>query len=503
MGFDIDRAEFSDADHERFSTRLRECVEALRDVLERPGFGDGATTIGAELELNIVDAACRPLLLNRRVLRETTDPRLTHEVDRFNLEINSRPVPLAGRPFRALERELGSALAEAARAAAKHGGTLATVGVLPTLREEDLTPAALTEGHRYRALSAGLRRLRREPFRVCIEGRERVELEADDVTLEGANTSFQLHLRVAPSAFVRTYNAAQIATGVALSVGGNSPTFLGRHLWEETRIALFRQAVDVRRESDGEDEYRPARVTFGHGWLRASPLELFAESVAMHAPLLPSVSPEDPLDAVRNGRVPKLHELRLHHGTVWRWNRAVYDDACGGHLRIEFRALPAGPTRIDELASAAFLLGLTLGLAPHAERLVHMMTFGHARRNFYQAAKHGLDAELLWPTDAAPSPHPTPARALVDRLLPIAHDGLVGGGVEHDEATRLLRVIEARAASGQTGAAWQRATLDRESARAASRDEAAAAMLQSYATLSAAEAPVHTWPLDRVGSSAA
>src|SRR6185295_670300 len=155
-------------------------------------------------------------------------------------------------------------------------------------------------------------------------------------------------------------------------------------LWEETRVALFRQATDDRR--DPSVEWRPARVSFGHGWVRHGALELFAESVLQHAPLLPIASDEDARARVRAGDVPELVELRLHQGTIWRWNRAVYDPTAGGHLRIELRALPAGPSLPDMLANAAFLLGLTLALAPDAERLVTALTFGQARLNFYAAA---------------------------------------------------------------------------------------------------------------------
>src|SRR6185295_167540 len=175
-------------------------------------------------------------------------------------------------------------------------GRVTTIGILPTLRAADLEAGALTDLPRFRALSAGIRRLRRAPFQVAIDGEDPLTLSCDDVTLEGANTSLQLHLRVAPDAFARTYNAAQIATAPVLAAAGNSPLFLGHRLWEETRVALFRQATDDRH--DPSVEWRPARVSFGHGWVRHGALELFTESVLQHAPLLPIVSAEDALARV-------------------------------------------------------------------------------------------------------------------------------------------------------------------------------------------------------------
>jgi gamma-glutamyl:cysteine ligase YbdK (ATP-grasp superfamily) len=492
MGSDIDRHQFEATDYARFSRRLRACLDALEEVLARPGFGVGPTTVGAELEVDLIDGDGRPLLAAEEVLRAAAaDPRVTPELNRFNLEINSPPVALAGAPLTALAGELDGGLAAIRRATNALGGDVVAVGILPTLEERDLAPSVMTVAPRYRALSAGLQRLRHERFRVHIEGpHQSLELALDDVAAEGANTSLQLHLRVAPDDFARTYNAAQLATGAVLAVCGNAPFFLGRRLWDETRIALFRQAVDDRTAAH-DDDWRPARVTFGHGWLRHGAADLFAESVALHEPLIPFMSDEDPLAVVRAGGVPQLRELRLHHGTVWRWNRAVYDHADGGHLRIELRALPAGPTLVDMAANAAFLLGLTLGLAPDSDRLVRQITFGQARRNFYQAARHGLDAELLWPRDESPSPHPMRVDELVPELLVIARRGLVDGGVTADEADRHLDVIRARVERSQTGARWQVAT-----ARAVGRAPTCMQQLvKRYAELAASEQPVHVWPI--------
>jgi hypothetical protein len=354
---------------------------------------------------------------------------------------------------------------------------------LPTLEPGDLSPSALTDARRYRALSAAIRRVRGVPFHVRIEGENPLVLDVDDVTLEGATTSFQAHLRVAPADFARTYNAAQIATAPALAIGANSPTFLGHRLWDETRIALFRQSVDDRVEATSD--WRPSRVSFGHGWVREGIAELFEECVAMHAPLLPLDDGEDALGVVRAARVPRLAALRLHSGTTWRWNRPVYDEAHGGHLRIEMRALPAGPTTTDALATAAFLLGLTLGLAPHTDAIVRRLTFGQARRNFYEAAQHGPDAEILWPSEAVPSPRAVRALDLVRVLIPVARHGLLAHGVAEEEADAMLDVISARVARGTTGARWQRGAL-----AVMPRAE----MLERYLAHAATGEPVHAWP---------
>ena len=494
MGTEITRERFDERDYARFRERLEQCLSDLGQLLQRPGFGAGPVTIGAELELFLVDDAALPLPRNQAVRALAADPRITLELNRFNLELNASPTMLAGRPFTALAGELGQLLARVGDAARTHRGRIALIGILPTLSEAHLDMGVVTDAARYRALDRGLRRLRRGPCQIRIAGDEPLELTSEHVALEGANTSFQVHLRVAPWEFTRIYNAVQLATAPTLAAAGNSPTFLGHRLWEETRIALFKQSVEDR---DGRGPRRgPPRTALGTGWLRGGALELFTESVRLHEPLLPHTA----APVLRGQRTPPaappLDELRLHQGTVWRWNRAIYDPASGGHLRIEMRALPAGPTVPDMLANAAFLIGLTLWLAGQDQRWTYALPFERADHSFYRAAQYGLAAELSWPAGRGDRVRTVPAAELVPELLPAARQGLLGAGVAAAETDRLLGLIGARVATGQTGAAWQRATLT-AAERGRSRDQALAVMLDRYLSCAATGQPVHTWPAGR------
>ena len=219
---------------------------------------------------------------------------------------------------------------------------------------------------------------------------------------------------------MRTYNAVQLATAPVLAVSGNSPTFLGHRLWEETRIAVFKQLVDDRPGHG--PRRRPARTTLGTGWLRGGPLELFTESIRLHQPLLPVLSGPGPVVGTGE-QAPPLDELRLHQGTVWRWNRAIYDPAWGGHLRIEMRALPAGPTMIDMLANAAFLVGLSLWLAAQDQQWTYALPFERADHSFYRAAQYGLSAQLSWPAGHRDQMRTVPAAKLMAELVPAARQG--------------------------------------------------------------------------------
>ncbi|WP_326823801.1 glutamate--cysteine ligase [Streptosporangium sp. NBC_01756] len=479
MGQQVDKDRYSEAEFTRFGERLTQQLTELRELLARPGFGAGPATIGAELEMFLITPDGRPLPRNHEVRDAADDDRLVPELGRFNLEVNLTPLPIAGRPFSALERELRETMTLVDTATATQGGQAVAIGILPSLSEFDFTHEALSDESRYRAMSRGLRRLRTEPFRVHIEGVEQLELEVEGVILESANTSWQVHLRTAPADFARVYNAAQLAIGPVLAVSGNSPSFLGRRLWEETRIALFEEAADDR---DVERlDRRDRRVAFGSKWVSGIE-EMFETCVRDYEPIMPMitevVSPAD-------GEAPELAELRLHQGTVWQWNRPIYDPANGGHLRVEMRALPAGPTPADMAANAAFLLGLTAAMAVEP---VEEFPFAAAYRNFYRAAIHGLDASLSWPGRGTEE---IPASRLALDLLPAARAGLIRLDVDPDEADRALGIIRDRVMLRRTGAIWQRETLERLGDDPAGRSR----MVTRYRELSLTGKPVHTWPI--------
>lgn len=491
MGRDITKEDFDEQDYARFGTRLDECLRDLRLTLAEPGFGAGPATIGAELELFLVDGAGRPLPENQAVRTGAADHRVALELSKFNLELNATPTPLARHSFSSLRGELESLLLGVAGAASRYGGRVVMIGILPTLTQADLGPEMVTDMCRYRALIKGLRRLRQEAVHIKIDGDDPLELMAEDVPIGGANTSYQLHLRVSPDDFTRVYNAVQLAMAPVLAVSCNSPTFLGHRLWAETRVALFKQAVEDRSTSG--PRRRPARTALGTGWVRGGALELLTESVRLYPAVLPVVTGQVPTSP--GPWPPPLDELRLHQGTVWRWNRAIYDPGFGGHLRIEMRALPAGPTVIDMMANSAYLIGLALWLAGQDQHWTYALPFERADASFHRAAEDGLAADLSWPA-GGDRYQTVPAVTLVTDLIPAARQGLLQADVDAQEADELLNVISERARSGQTGSAWQRATLA-AAMRRYGPDHAFAYLLSRYMQCAATGSPVHTWPVDR------
>lgn len=489
MGLSIERSSFTEEDYRHAGNRLRENLAALKKLLARPGFGVGDPSLGAELEVSIVGQDAEALPVNKEVLADSTDPNLQLELGRFNLEYNLSPVQAAGTPFAAMEKELTAALVELQTLTAKYDGRIVPIGILPTLAIDQLQHGWMTDLPRYHALAAGIKRMRRESIHIRIDGEEPLEADFDTCTVECANTSFQVHLKIDPDRFADCYNAAQLTTPLALAVSANSPYLLGHSLWDETRIALFKQAVDTRRHR--HEWRRMARVPFGHGWVRRGAYELFAESCQLYPILMPVCNDIDNVGIVAEGGVPELGELRLQQGTIWNWNRPVYDSAAGGHLRIELRALPSGPTPVDMMASAAFHVGLTMGLSHTVNSLLPAFPFRYADFNFYRAAQSSLNAALLWPTLDETSPREVGAVELCRELLPIADEGLAEIGVEEGERKSLLGLIRDRLDTGITPAKWQRDTV--RSMGDIPRDVALRDLVERYLEKASGYTPVTEW----------
>ncbi|MFJ2173303.1 glutamate--cysteine ligase [Streptomyces sp. NPDC087851] len=490
MGLRIDQETFTDADFSLFRERLGDSVEALEQTLAIPGFGESEISVGAELEMFLMDADGRPAPLNDRIRTDVSDARVCVEVDQFNLEANLTPTRLRGRPFTALRSEADALLERVGSAARSYGSLPVLIGTLPTLTASDLRRTALTPCGRFHHIEHALsRRRRRTPYLLAFQGEEPMTLSADSIAVQGATCSWQLHLVVTPGEFTRAYNAAQLATGPVLAAAGNSPLLLGRRLWQETRIPLYEQGFGDGGGPPGT--WPRPRASFGHRWLDGGVVRLFADAVRDHDVLLPVLSPREPAALAASGAAPWLAELRLHQGTVWSWNRPVYDPS--GHVRIEFRALPSGPTPLDMAANSAFLLGLTLHLSRQPDDPRTAVPFETARGNFYRAARSGLRARICWPSENHRGPGWSSAAELLPRLLPLAAEGLVSAGVDAEEAGHLLWVIAERVDGGQTGAVWQQRALTAME-EYTDRRTALRLLTHAYVRLVASGAPVRTWP---------
>ncbi|MEE2526773.1 glutamate-cysteine ligase family protein [Hyphobacterium sp. HN65] len=442
MGQELDTREY--VDEQAFTKRLRAETRLVSQLYRDQRFETfDPPMLGAEVEAWLVDDNWLPAPENEAFLDKLDEPLVTHELARFNFELNLDPHSLPGG-LPKLKNQIDALWADCEAAAASLSLKPLMIGMPPTLIQDMLSLDTMTPSNRYKALNERVMEKRGTPTKVDISRRETLELAQNHLMIEAACTSLQTHLTVNPGEEARIYNAAQIVSAPLVALSANSPFLYGRRLWEETRIPAFEQAIgiDSFRSRDGA---KIGRVTFGAKWLRESFLELFLENLDGHDALLPIIE-----DAPQE----KLRHFKLQNGTLWRWNRPIIGgDATGTpHLRIENRVTPAGPTAADMVANAAFFIGLTRHLAGLDSPPDMGMEFSTARGNFYASARRGLGARIQWIDGETHDIQ----RLIHDRLIGEARQGLVDAGVPDNEARAALEPIRGRARTGQNGAAWQR-----------------------------------------------
>lgn len=472
-----------------FMKALLEDLRALAFMLEDGRVESGIRRIGAEQEMFLVDSDLQPAPVSIEVLSRANDPRLTTEIARFNLEANLTPLQLSGDCFEQMRHELEFLINKTRTSAQASQADVLLSGILPTLKKSDLTLANLTPNPRYHELNRGVIETRGGPLSIHIKGLDELQLTHDNIMMESCNTSFQVHFQSSPREFVNHYNVAQAITAPMLSVAVNSPLLFGHRLWQETRVALFQHSTDERSQAQLARS-QPTRVSFGDQWLQSSIIELFHDQISRFRPIMITQPDENPFHLLARGEIPPLSALRLHNGTVWRWNRACYGIAAGvAHLRIENRVLPSGPTIVDEIANAAFFAGLMIALPEEYGDIARRMNFDDAKSNFFRAARHGLEAQFSWIDGASYGA----SALIIDHLLPLAREGLKNSEVVQRDIDHYLGIIEERARSRQTGARWisrSFAGLKNLVPKHLRQHKLTSAML----TLQKDGRPVHQWP---------
>jgi hypothetical protein len=491
MGEEVAQTTFSREDRARYRQKVRRCLDVFAEMLRDARFDFERPLTGMEIELNLIDGDAGPAFRNADVLAAVADPAFQTELGQFNVEINVAPRRLVGDGPAQYERAVRASLNAAEEKARAVGAHMVMVGILPTLERGHLTMESLSSNPRYALINEQIFAARGEDLTIRIDGVERLNTTADTVAPEAACTSTQFHLQVSPAQFAAYWNAAQTIAGVQVALGANSPFLYGRELWRETRIPLFEQATDTRSEEIKAQGVRP-RVWFGERWI-TSVFDLFEENVRYFPALLPICDPSDPAEDLARGDTPSLAELRLHNGTIYRWNRPIYDIARNRpHLRVENRVLPAGPTVVDTVANGAFYFGLVRTLAESDRPLWSQMSFSAAEENFHVCARNGITAQVFWPGLGY-----VPVTELVlRRLLPLAYEGLDSWGVSAAERDRLMKIVEQRCLLGRNGASWQVDTLHHlEDEANLDRREALREVVRRYVPLMHSNQPVHEWPL--------
>ncbi len=481
----------TDKDKQNFLRNLIDDIEAMQYMVDNELIESGVTRIGAEQEFCLAGSHFRPSMSGPVLLPEIAEKHFTAELAKWNLEINLDPQDFKGDCFSRMHRQLDELLDLARKKAAEHGDKVILTGILPTIRKSELDFKNMTPNPRYKVLDQTMKEQRGEDFTLYIEGVDEISLKHDSILFEACNTSFQIHLQVSPEEFVDRYNWAQMISGPVLAACVNSPVLLGKELWSETRIAVFRQSIDVRNTGNYIRERQP-RVAFGRGWLKDSPAEIFKDDISQYNLIISGDAEESSMDVLRKGGIPELRAMNLHNGTIYKWNRACYGIGGGvPHLRIENRYIPSGPTSLDEMAATVLWTGLMMGMPEDCRgALEKKMPFQDVRSNFLKAARNGLGNEFSWCGDRVGA-----SSLLLDQLIPMAADGLDKSGIASSEYAPYLKVIEERVRTKQTGSNWMISALRKVQSEGASIDEALLIVTQSMDAQSNEGAPVHEWTL--------
>lgn len=459
-------------------------------MLEAQRFEENIQCIGAEQELGFVNEHWFPAMIFDKVLDELNDPHFTSELGRYNIEINLDPLEFTGKCFASLQEQLDLYVNKVREAAQKFEAHIVLSGIMPTLGRGQLKFEYMTPNPRFEALNRSLMERRKGNFELNIIGIDELVTSHPNILYEAFNTSFQVHYQLSPGDFVSKFNWAQAISGPVLAAVTNSPLLMGKRLWSETRIALFQQSVDIRNSAIVRRDIEP-RVSFGTHWLTDSVVEIYQDSISRHPPILSPKKLVNSMEVLKNGDTPVLGALCMHSGTVYMWNRACYGVAQSGkpHLRIENRYMPAGPTTVDEVANAAFWLGLMAGMPEEHANINEEMDFEAARFNFYNAARVGIECNFDWLGNTYHA-----RDLLLDKFIPWAHDGLAKMQIDSKDINHYMSIIQHRIDSKTNGSTWMIGNFNQLLHKSTPR-EASVSLTRLMVEMESTGEPVHRWPM--------
>ncbi len=481
-------------DMNHFVKMLLDDVEAMDYMLSNNWFESDITRIGAEQEMVLIDKSTyKPASIAVQALEAMKHLEwVESELAKFNLEINLEPRVFTGSALADMEEEIRTKLGTIAGYLDEMDSSILLTGILPTLRKYDMELHNLTPKKRYKALMDAISEQNKGRFHeLRLLGIDELILKHNTPFMEACNTSFQVHLQIAPEEFVQMYNIAQCITAPILAIAANSPIAFGRRLWHETRIAMFQQSLDTRSSTEHMREHS-ARVSFGNDWIYDSILDIYKEDIARFRPIISGDQEEDSLAAISNGKVPKLRALQVHNSTIYRWNRPCYGISPNGkpHLRIENRVLSSGPSVVDEMANAALWLGAMKGYQQRNFDVREKVSFSDIKDNFAKAARYGIDTNFSWFNDQKIN-----AVDLINsEIVEVAREGLQGMNMDSADIDKYLSVIQNRAEEHMTGARWMLRTFTHLIEKIP-RDEAITTLTSEILENQSQSKPVHTWQI--------
>ena len=476
MGQEITSTEYSNADYDLFKKKLRNETKIVKNWFENKTFTDNQLRVGLELEAWLVDRDKVPAPSSCEFLKKLNSPIVVPEISKFNFELNSHPEEIGSSTFYNLEHDMVELWDKCQNAADELELQPLLIGTLPTLRDHMLTMENLSPQKRYFVLNERVMEMREgRPTTLDFEGLDHIHIEHNDIITECAATSLQIHYGVTNDNAKSVYNASIVASPFMAAVGANSPFFFGKELWDESRIPIFEQSVNLRSFRKIEGGFA-RRVGLGNGYVKNSLLELFIENLDGYPIIIPELG---------NSDSSWLDHFRLHNGTIWRWTRPIVGFNSDGKatMRIEHRTVPAGPTLIDQTINMAFFFGLITEMAK-TDDWIFRIPHDVAMDNFYKSAKKGMDTRITWIDNKKINLR----KLCLKELIPKARKGLKALNINDDEAEFYLKLLKERLESKQTGSFWQKAWVKKYG-----KDWNSLTM--QYSENQQTHQPVHTWKI--------
>ena len=170
MGQEVEEKKYTSRDFRDFESRLQSETRQLESwITERKLSSEGAK-FGFEMELWMLDQQLRVSPSIEEFLGNADDAQMVSELAAFNLELNGEPTPAGPRAARHLHQRAEDSWQRAVRRGAELDMRVVMIGILPTLRQQDVCFANMSPMQRYRALNQQVMRMRRgSPLEIDIQ----------------------------------------------------------------------------------------------------------------------------------------------------------------------------------------------------------------------------------------------------------------------------------------------------------------------------------------------
>ncbi len=450
MGQEISRDIYSSDEELEFKEKLKSETSLLNSEIKANEINSESLMCGYEIEGWLVNKDSRPEPASDTLIQRVKDENIVPEISKFNFEINGAPQNFHHQTLSNIQSDIELKWDRCQRVANMSGWDITTIGSLPSVTEQDLTIINMAPHKRYFTLNKKVLEMRGgKPISLRIQGEELYQNKFPDVMTESAATSMQIHIGTTLEDAKSKYNASIIASSILAGTCANSPFLFKKQLWDESRVPIFEQSVDLDsfRNSFGENI---KRVSLGNGYIDKCVSELFIENELKYDVLIPELFETDPHD---------YKHLSFHNGTIWRWVRPIISRCENGrtHLRLEQRVPSAGPSNIDMVANMAFTIGLTEYLAK-VDDIEHLIPFYTSKFNFYNACRSGLDTNIIWFNGQ----HIPLKELVINHLIEPVTKELIAKGMDKGEVNYyIVEVFAKRIKMNINGSNWQKSFVNK------------------------------------------